>query len=374
MVKFKKTIVDSQNTYESAAMIDVDGDGILDIVCGEYWYKGPDFKEKKKMYNAEKMYYPLMEEYMYYDNAAIPMDVDGDGRMDLVCVSWFRHTLFWLKNPGGEGIWEKFVIDEDCPNGETILAHDIDHDGYDEIIPCTVRYPLHIYHLDRDENGRPLGTFTKHVIEGEPDTFDVGHGLGFADINGDGKDEVITPNGWYLVPSENVYGQKWLSFREWRMGLYASMPMVGCDVNNDGYMDIVYGGGHGYGLYWLEQKRKDFENSNWVLHVVDDAASQYHWMALADIDGDGENEIITGKRYKAHGDKDPGTFDPLVLSYYKPDHKGRLIRYIIDHGDASSSCGIGMDPKAGDFFGNGRVDILAPGVDGLAIYENLGSE
>lgn len=372
MVKFKKIIVDPDNHYESAAMIDVDGDGILDIVCGEYWYKGPDFQKKFFMYQADKLYYPLLDENIYYDAGAVPMDVDGDGLADLVCVSWFRHSLFWLKNPGGEGMWEKHIIDDNCPNGETVLAHDIDNDGFLEIIPTTVRHPLHIYKLERDENGKPLGRFIKHVIEGEPDTFDQGHGLGFADINGDGKDEVITPNGWYLVPGENVYDQRWLSFREWRLGIYASLPMVGYDVNGDGYMDIIYGGGHGYGLYWLEQRRSDFENSEWIRHVIDDAASQYHWMELADIDGDGKVELVTGKRYKAHADKDPGTFDPLVLSYYKPDNKGRLIRHIIDHGDASAHCGIGMNPQLGDFFGNGRVDILAPGIDGLAIYENLG--
>lgn len=372
MVKFKKIIVDPDNHYESAAMIDVDGDGILDIVCGEYWYKGPDFQKKFFMYQADKLYYPLLDENIYYDAGAVPMDVDGDGLADLVCVSWFRHSLFWLKNPGGEGMWEKHIIDDNCPNGETVLAHDIDNDGFLEIIPTTVRHPLHIYKLERDENGKPLGRFIKHVIEGEPDTFDQGHGLGFADINGDGKDEVITPNGWYLVPGENVYDQRWLSFREWRLGIYASLPMVGYDVNGDGYMDIIYGGGHGYGLYWLEQRRSDFENSEWIRHVIDDAASQYHWMELADIDGDGKVELVTGKRYKAHADKDPGTFDPLVLSYYKPDNKDRLIRHIIDHGDASAHCGIGMNPQLGDFFGNGRVDILAPGIDGLAIYENLG--
>ena len=41
-LKFKKSLI-SKETYEAASVFDVDGDGILDIVSGGWWYKGPDF-------------------------------------------------------------------------------------------------------------------------------------------------------------------------------------------------------------------------------------------------------------------------------------------------------------------------------------------
>ena len=33
----------------------------------------------------------------------------------------------------------------------------------------------------------------------------------------------------------------------------AGFPILGYDVNHDGKLDLIYGQGHGYGLYWLEQ-------------------------------------------------------------------------------------------------------------------------
>ncbi len=47
-LKFKKTLI-SKDTYETAAAMDVNGDGVLDIVFGAYWYEGPDFKKRHKI-------------------------------------------------------------------------------------------------------------------------------------------------------------------------------------------------------------------------------------------------------------------------------------------------------------------------------------
>jgi len=44
---------------------------------------------------------------------------------------------------------------------------------------------------------------------------------------------------------------------------------------------------------------------------------QVHALKMADIDGDGELELIAGKRYRGHAGDDPGSYDPLVVYYYK---------------------------------------------------------
>jgi hypothetical protein len=56
---------------------------------------------------------------------------------------------------------------------------------------------------------------------------------------------------------------------------------------------------------------------SWVKHDIDKTVSQYHDLWLADIDQDGEVELITGKRYRAHNDGDPGAADPIGLFYFK---------------------------------------------------------
>lgn len=40
-IKFKKKLIDKV-PYEAASVFDVDNDGKLDIVCGEYWYEAPN--------------------------------------------------------------------------------------------------------------------------------------------------------------------------------------------------------------------------------------------------------------------------------------------------------------------------------------------
>ena len=78
-----------------------------------------------------------------------------------------------------------------------------------------------------------------------------GHGIGIADIDGDGKPDLLTPTGWL----RNVDGDhdQWEWYPDWRLG-DTGFPIIGYDVNHDSKMDIIYGQGHSYGLYWLEQR------------------------------------------------------------------------------------------------------------------------
>ena len=66
----------------------------------------------------------------------------------------------------------------------------------------------------------------------------------------------------------------------------------------------------------------------WVKHVIDESFSQIHALKLVDIDGDGEPELLTGKRYRGHNGNDPGSYDPLVIYYYKIDRKTASSRAI----------------------------------------------
>ncbi len=66
---------------------------------------------------------------------------------------------------------------------------------------------------------------------------------------------------------------------------------IGYDVNHDGKIDLIYGRGHSYGLYWLEQQG-DAAHRRWVRATPSmKSFSQVHALALADIDGDGEPEL-----------------------------------------------------------------------------------
>jgi hypothetical protein len=133
-------------------------------------------------------------------------------------------------------------------------------------------------------------------------------------------------------------------------------------------MDLIYGQGHSYGLYWLEQKGSG-ASRQWVKHIIDESFSQVHALKLVDIDGDGEPELLAGKRYRGHDGHDPGSYDPLVVYYYKIDHKtARFTRYPIS---VNGFAGAGTQFVTADLDGDGDIDIATAGKTGVFFFENL---
>ncbi|MBM7567226.1 FG-GAP repeat domain-containing protein [Paenibacillus sacheonensis] len=358
--RFRKVKIDD-TAYEACSVFDVNNDGVLDIVSGAFWYEGPDFQKK----------HPICEVQAiggYHDDFSdFPMDVDGDGWTDIITASYWSPTVRWRKNPGVTGEeWQTFDIGPSVCN-ETVRFFDIDGCGIPEIFSNAVHDPQQYFKLIVDENGRGTGQFETIVI-GESAAM---HGMGFADINGDGRTDIILANGWLEQP-EDPSQRPWKFHAEFDMGL-ASVPMLGHDVNGDGLMDIIVGQGHDYGLHWLEQRIDENGARSWIKHEIDMTASQFHDMQMVDIDGDGELELVTGKRYRAHNDGDPGAFDDIGIYYYKI-RDGAFEKHIIDYGPAGEASGCGIYFWVQDITGNGFPDIVAPGKDGLYLFENLGND
>ena len=91
-----------------------------------------------------------------------------------------------------------------------------------------------------------------------------------------------------------------------------SCPILVFDLNKDGRQDLIWGNGHDYGLYWYEQlEPKEDGTTRWKHHTSATPLAGYA-LTTADLDQDGKQEIITGKRYYADG-RDKGAEDlPLV--------------------------------------------------------------
>lgn len=359
-LRFEKRLI-ADERYESAGVFDVNNDGIPDIVSGAYWYEGPDFT--RQHFVGE-----VLAEGEYFDDfSTIPMDINGDGWTDFVTGGWWGNTLRWRENPGAKGgEWPEHVIAE-CGNVETTRAWDVDGDGQLELVPNTPMGPLVVYKLITDESGRGTGEFSAHTVYSEVQ----GHGLGFGDINGDGRGDLLLAKGWLEAP-EDPWQEQWVFHQEFDLGS-ASLPVIVADVNSDGVNNLIVGQAHDYGLDWWEQDPDAAGGRTWAKHAIDPHNSQYHDLQWVDIDGDGKCELVTGKRYRAHCGRDPGAFDPVGIYYFKWNGES-FSKQVIDYGPARVGTGLGIMFAVADLRGSGRLDIVAPGKDGLYVFLNHGGE
>ena len=360
-VKFTKRWI-ADETFESAGVFDVNNDGVLDIVSGAFWYEGPDFTKKHHIGD-------VMQAGEYFDDfSTIALDINGDGYLDIVTGGWWGNTVRWRENPGAEGgAWKEHVIAE-TGNVESTRGWDIDGDGVIEIVPNTPGAPLVVYKLITDASGKGTGRFTSRVIYDRPQ----GHGLGCGNIAGNGRMDFVLGHGWLEAPADPWTGD-WIFHDDFKLDFSdASVPMLVVDVNGNGLNDIIVGRGHNYGLDWYEQRKDAAGARSWIKHPIDPFYSQYHDMIWADIDGDGKPELITGKRHRAHCGNDPGEFDDMAVVYFKWNGES-FTKCIIDFARIHDGpAGVGIFFALADLSGNGRLDIVAPGKDGLYLYQNQG--
>ncbi|MCP4812161.1 MAG: VCBS repeat-containing protein, partial [Planctomycetaceae bacterium] len=153
---------------------------------------------------------------------------------------------------------------------------------------------------------------------------------------------------------------------DWQV--HASLPILVRDWTGDQRPDVIIGNGHDYGLsLWEQLPPLDDGTTQWNKRVIDKDFSQPHALHLADLDGDGQPELITGKRVFAHNGKDPGGKEPPCLFYYKwlPEKK-QFQKHVIDRGTA----GTGLQIRTGDLDQDGRTDIAVAGKSGTYLLFN----
>jgi hypothetical protein len=346
---------------EGSALADVDQDGRLDVIAGRNWYPAPDFTPRPLR---------LIEDWNQYveSNGDHVWDVNGDGYPDVIAGGFTPEEVHWYENPGPEGLrlghlWKQhLLIDTGTSENEGQWLTDLDGDGVPEwLVSSWIKErPLVAWKL---ENLGRVGaeTIARRIVIGESRN---GHGLGLGDLSGDGRDDLLFEDGWYERPADGDLGTPWTLHEDW--SIHASIPMLVVDVDGDGRNDVIVGESHDYGLYWLRQTGAG-HGARFERQVIDDTFSQVHALHLADLDGDGDDELIAGKRVLAHNGKDPGALEPPCLYYYQWDPAGPTFeRFTIDEGRV----GVGLQIHTGDLDGNGRTDIVVAGKSGTYLLFN----
>lgn len=366
-VKFSKRCL-MVNPNEGCAVADVDKDGKLDIVSGTHWYQSPDYVP-----HPIRDIPQTMTEF-YANNADLVYDVDGDGWIDVISGGWMESELYWYKNPGKLGLergykWEQKLLKNTRGQNEVFQLRDLDGDGVPEVfVSCWIKKdPTVAWKFAKDKDGQP--TLERIVIGASGG----GHGYGFGDINGDGREDLATESGWYERPAGNPFAAPWKFHPETALS-HPSCPFVITDVNGDGRNDLVWGKAHDFGVYWWEQGQPKADGTTtWTEHLIDKSWSQAHVIAWADLDGDGKCELITGKRVRGHAGKDPGGKEPECVFYYTWDAAAKQFhRHEIS--GFGGGVGIGMQINVVDLNGDGRLDLAVGGKSGTWVLINEGTK
>ncbi len=354
---------------EGIDLADFNRDGLIDVVAGRNWYAAPDFVAHPVR---------LIDDWNGYveSNGDHALDVDGDGWVDVVAGSFLPSEVYWYQNPGEAGLrlgqlWKKHLLvdTKNTHNEAQLLANVIGNEAPEWIVNSWDKdAPLYVWQWVRTA-GEATTDVRISLSRIEISERGNGHGLGVGDINADGRDDILTGQGWFENPETNDRGPQETSWKyraDW--DIQASIPMIVDDVDGDGLPDILVGKGHDFGLYWWKQlKPGEDGKTNWKQTLIDDRFSQPHCLHLADLDGDGRRDLITGKRVRAHNGNDPGGDMPPCLYYYRWNNVSRQFdRYVIDQGHV----GTGLQIRSADLDSDGRIDIAVAGKSGSFLLFN----
>jgi len=360
-VHFKKNIITNDFISEGVAVVDVDKDGKLDIIAGAFWFEGPNWTRHE--ITTGKTYSPSTEFSNSFLNFS--MDVDQDGWPDFIRISLPGEEAVWYQNPGNsKDHWKMHSILATAGNESPTLA-DIDGDGRPDLL-CNDWVAKEMIWM-KSPTAKGDTNWTKFIIDkgNIPGVDRYSHGLGWIDMNHDGRKDVVITKGWWECPA-NPQHDKW-RFHPADLGEDCAQiyPM---DLKGSGQLELVSSSAHDYGIWWHEKISDDKEKELWSHHLISKAFSESHALGFADINGDGYADLVTGKRYFAHNGKDPGALEASVLYWfeYKPGREPLWIPHQID-----DNSGVGLQVAISDINGDGLNDIIICNKKGLFIFEQV---
>jgi hypothetical protein len=359
---FKKTKLTGDFISEGVAVADLNKDGKPDIVAGYYWFEAP--KWTKHELAPSRVFDPRKE----YSNSFLNlgMDVNLDGWEDVVIVDFPGKPGFWFENNKNKpGEWKKHIIADSMGiANESPGFIDIDGDGRLDIL-CSDPKKKQIVWLkapvktgDTDWKRYPL---SKENVDG---TENFSHGIGFGDVNNDGINDVVIKEGWFQGTGDLKSGN-W-EFHPANLGEACSHMQI-LDVNGDGKNDVVSASAHALGVWWHEQVKDANGKIDFKTHLMSNTTAQTHSSIMADLNADGRKDYITGKRFLAHHGRDPGDSDPAILLWFEftPGKEPYFKEHRIDN-----DSGAGLNIVVTDINGDKKQDIVIANKNGVFLFEN----
>lgn len=201
--KFVKHVASPMNYGHGIGAGDINGDKRTDILTPEGWLEAPaDPKQGNWTLHKD---FPALKSLSFLH----VVDVNGDGRADIVTGNAHDYGFFWLEHKA-DGKFEMRMIDDSWSQPHAITMTDLNKDGKPDFLTGKrfmahngrdpgEREPLGIYWFEYLKEPTGKIQWTKHVLDYSTRT-GGGMQIPVADLDGDGKLDFVTPgkSGLYL--------------------------------------------------------------------------------------------------------------------------------------------------------------------------------
>jgi putative membrane-bound dehydrogenase-like protein len=336
---------------EGGSCADIDKDGHVDLIAGQFVYYGPDFKQKSVMYEANA--YSING---YSNNfLAYAHDINQDGWTDMIVFDFPGAQTWYLQNPGKDvrtaTAWPRYTA-LDITDNESPMLTDITGDGKPEIVCC---HGGCFGYAEIPADPTQMWQFKPVSENGNYQRFT--HGIGVGDVNDDGKLDMMAAHGWWQNPGETSKDAS----STWKFSPYAfagtSAQMYAADFDGDGQNEVISSHqAHGYGLNMFDK-------------VANKASGGWEWntQALMTDKADSITDIVTGKRFWAHQGHDPGENETPYLVWFQsvrlPNNSVRFEPHIIDE-----DSGVGTQITVYDVNKDGKLDVFSASKRGVHLF------